>query len=272
MLHANHSILGPCRRQCGVSLVELMIGMTIGLFILTGALMVFSMTIRGGTDVMRAARLNQDVATAMAIMSNELRRAGRTATERDDMIRPLRTTWSQPIQIPTSSCILYSYDQNLNNAIDATERRGFARHTDGSLRMGENVTDCTGIANWPELTDPAIINVTSLTFDTQGSKCRNLDGTGYWRTNAAGTLVFPCVDPTDSNLQLCTNANVCGAAGTRALRVQNPADPGVTDPNTKLAEVPRINIRVQAELTQDNDVKADMSTSITVANILITRE
>lgn len=282
MFHPIRSVSLSASLQRGVSLIELMVGMAVGLIVVSGALIVFGTSIRGSSEVLRAARLNQDLATATAIMANELRRAGLTEGERKSMVQEtLPSPIPRSIQIPTASCILYQYDQNKNGTIEASEQRGF-RLLNGELLMGEGVTSCADIVFDPDdpadpndrivdsLTDPSVIAITQLQFDTEDSKCRNIDTTnptvnGYWRTATQSTR-FPC-DPAEalSNLRLCSAAGSC-ATSAPAARTALVAD------NDKMAEIRRVNIRIVGQLTADPTVEKEMSTSVTIANVMMVRE
>lgn len=64
------------QRQCGFSLVELMIGLAAGLFLLAGVVGIFAMSLQSNSINLKMTRLNQDLRSAMDLMQRELRRAG----------------------------------------------------------------------------------------------------------------------------------------------------------------------------------------------------
>jgi len=64
------------RRQRGLSLVELMIGTTIGLSVVAGTVTLYATNASNSRRLLAEARLNQDMRAAMDLVSRDLRRAG----------------------------------------------------------------------------------------------------------------------------------------------------------------------------------------------------
>ena len=64
------------KQQAGVTLVELMIGLLVGLIVIAAGMNIFTTSIRGQTDNINLTRLNQDMRTMMDIMARDIRRAG----------------------------------------------------------------------------------------------------------------------------------------------------------------------------------------------------
>ncbi len=69
-------MLGKMKKQQGVSLVELMIGIGIALILLTGVLTVMLRVSSSGADSVQATRLNQQMRETMDFVTKELQRAG----------------------------------------------------------------------------------------------------------------------------------------------------------------------------------------------------
>lgn len=63
-------------RQVGVTLIELMIGLLVGMIVVAGGFQVFTTSIKGQTDNQQLSRLNQDMRAMMDIMVRDIRRAG----------------------------------------------------------------------------------------------------------------------------------------------------------------------------------------------------
>jgi type II secretory pathway component PulJ len=74
-------MLTPVRRQRGVSLVELLIGMALGLALLAGAVSFFSTNMKVGADNLKLGHLAGELRSAMLYMTREIRRAGYTGME-----------------------------------------------------------------------------------------------------------------------------------------------------------------------------------------------
>ena len=64
------------RRQRGLSLVELMTGTALGLFIASGAISLFAGQLGSARRLMLEARVQQDLRSAADLMTRELRRSG----------------------------------------------------------------------------------------------------------------------------------------------------------------------------------------------------
>ena len=63
-------------RQTGLSLVEVMIGLTVGLLIMLSALTLYTVNLRYAVDILGAARLNAELRAAMDMIVTDIRRAG----------------------------------------------------------------------------------------------------------------------------------------------------------------------------------------------------
>ncbi|MBE0547934.1 MAG: prepilin-type N-terminal cleavage/methylation domain-containing protein [Rubrivivax sp.] len=109
----------PRTRQRGLSLVEMMVGVAIGLFIVAGAAMLAGTQLGENRRLLLETQVQQDLRAAADIITRELRRAGYDAT-------PHWSAWSaqsalvQPIpnnriglQVPgqDSDVVTYTYDR-----------------------------------------------------------------------------------------------------------------------------------------------------------------
>ncbi|MBE0469476.1 MAG: prepilin-type N-terminal cleavage/methylation domain-containing protein [Methyloprofundus sp.] len=168
------------KRNNGLTLIEIMIALLLGLIVIGGALSIYIATIRSSTDITNSARLNYDLDSVMQLMVNDIRRAGYwggAVTGSDAQTNPF-TIGAANIQIPVDSCILYTYDANGDGVVgtEHTEYYGF-KLQDGRIQIrsskaAETKTDCTG-TGWETITDENKVNITSLTFSDNNSKCFN---------------------------------------------------------------------------------------------------
>jgi type IV pilus assembly protein PilW len=67
----------------GVSLVETLVGLAVGLIVLTGAITMFMSSARYNSMTLSSAHLDQELRSAMSLISHDLRRAGYSAIEGD---------------------------------------------------------------------------------------------------------------------------------------------------------------------------------------------
>lgn len=182
------------KKQYGYNLIEIMIALLLGLFVIGSTLTIYINTVKGSSDTVKAARLNHDLEAAMSLMINDIRRAGywggarvgansnnnpftsETGDVTDVKVRNL----ADPITDLTSGdCLLYSYDNNGDGTVDSNERYGF-RLREGSIEMkftGDPADPATCDVNegeWQKNTAENEMVITGLIFDLSGSKCLNV--------------------------------------------------------------------------------------------------
>lgn len=63
-------------RQSGLTLIELMISIALGLLVLTGLVYILSSTMRTNTSTIRTTQLNQELRAIMDLMTRDLKRSG----------------------------------------------------------------------------------------------------------------------------------------------------------------------------------------------------
>lgn len=168
-------------RQRGLSLIELMVSMLIGLLVLAGVSQIFAASFRTNNDSISLTNLNQQIRAVSNIMNAELRRAGYWADAVGDINNGAQTN---PFVAVTavdrvggdgvSDCVLYGYDMDDDgDATDANEWRGFRWAEDangrGVIQVKVSGTqaqtiggDCAG-GTWNSLIDSNIIDVTDFT-------------------------------------------------------------------------------------------------------------
>jgi Tfp pilus assembly protein PilW len=191
------------RGQRGLGLVELMISVAIGLFLLAGLTDFLGRSLTSSGQNFRDARLTQDLNAAMELMTRDLRRAGYSSAAQGP-----GTAVSAPpnpfaveagagagdggINLATAGCALYSYDvpATENGTRDVTERLGF-RLQGGAVQAGTSATTCA-VGNWQPVTDPTLSEITVLTF-------QYLDGAG-----AAAAPQGPFVAASGVTWAVCT--------------------------------------------------------------------
>lgn len=170
------------KKQTGFTLIEIMIALALGLIVVAATITIYITTIKGSSDIVKSARLNHDLDSALALMVNDIRRAGYwggAMVGSDNRNNPF-TQAATNLQIPSASCILYSYDENSSGAntlndltddVDAGEYYGF-RLNGGNIQMRSSNIACDE-NGWNTLNvsdGNERINVTTLTF-TESFKC-----------------------------------------------------------------------------------------------------
>jgi prepilin peptidase dependent protein B len=157
------SASGSSTRQAGLSLIELMVGLTVGLFVATAALAVLAINLRENRKLLLEARLLQDLRSASDLITRDLRHAGYWAAAEQGVALPATTgvvanpyaaTWLASDASNTIS-FNYSRDGTENDAVDSNDQIGYR------LRAGV-VEVHVGSGGWQALTDSATFNVTEF--------------------------------------------------------------------------------------------------------------
>jgi len=152
------------QKQTGLTLVEMMIAMVLGLFVTAVIITVFSTNVRSSTENIKMIRLNQELRGAMTLISDEFKKAGYSASASV-------TTFMDRTNFPTSTCAGYSYDVNGDGVPAQSEHYGF-RLIDDEVEWGSSLdetdTDCS-TGSWQAITDSNIASITTLNFDITGS-------------------------------------------------------------------------------------------------------
>lgn len=154
------------RRERGISLIETLIAMALGLLVLTGVLQLMNQLVDGNTATIKVARLEQDARSVMDVIIQDLRRAGSFPEAARDLGDPKRFMQDQP-------SVALIDDESLQTGKSGSSIRYAYRESDGKLTQGKFSLDAkagsvqmhTGTASAPEtITDPAFMNVVTLSF------------------------------------------------------------------------------------------------------------
>lgn len=198
----------------GMTLIELMIAMLLGIIIVSGTIAMYISTLRGSTDTLNSARLNYDLDSVMQLMVNDIRRAGywggaivnSVATDNpftDGAANILISDYTDTDGTTyADGCILYSYD--VDDGDDSTtpdtpdgnvnEDEYYGFRIDRSavwMRLsvdvsgGEDPSDC-GDGEWTRIIDENKLSIEGLTFSDTNYKCLNVrQGEAYGLSCAA---------------------------------------------------------------------------------------
>lgn len=151
------------RAARGLSIVELLIGLALGLLMVAATATFLANNVRESRALLLESRLMQDLRTAADVITRDLRRAGYWAAA------------SEGIWVPGSSAVLpnpyaalapsaaasdsvsfsFSRDALENDQVDSNEQFGF-RLRNGALEMQ------LGATNWQALTDSDTLTVTAF--------------------------------------------------------------------------------------------------------------
>lgn len=150
-------------RSRGTSIIELMIGVTIGLVIVAGAAGLFATHLTQTKRQMMSARLNQELRAAADVVVRDLRRASywKDAIQGTLAIGTGSATAQNPYRqvVAGTGSIEYGFsrDGTENNVLDSNEIFGFRMTNAGVLEME------TTSGSWTPMTDINLVRVTAFT-------------------------------------------------------------------------------------------------------------
>lgn len=148
-------------RALGLSMVELLIGVAIGLVIAAATATFLAGNLRDNRSLLIESRLMQDLRTAADIITRDLRRSGYWAdaaagvwsTGASGVATNPYLALSPATAASDSASFAFSRDASENNAVDVNEQFGF-RLRNGAIEMQ------LGAGNWQALTDTGSVTVT----------------------------------------------------------------------------------------------------------------
>lgn len=146
--------LSTLRAQRGLSLVELMVGITVGMFIVAAASMLATNQLNDNRRLMLETQVQQEIRAAMDLIVRDLRRAGYWGNAANGVWRPTNTNVAaNPYRAldsaDTGATLRYQYQITVD-----TSQAGFT--LDGTtirMRIGDD---------WQAVTDPQTLTVTGL--------------------------------------------------------------------------------------------------------------
>lgn len=172
----------------GLSIVELLIGVSISLFILAGASVVLTGQLDGNRRLLLEAQIQQDLRTVADMVARDIRRAGYTSRSycyiwpaQDDAVNcpapnaPNRYTVMTPdsAAAPGSNSVVYSRSTDGEGGADPN-REDFALDADAAFpreevgfrwnQADQSVEYMVGNNNWQALTDTNVMRVTQFSI------------------------------------------------------------------------------------------------------------
>jgi prepilin peptidase dependent protein B len=197
------------RRQSGLTITELLITVALGMSVISAVLVGYLATYTSSMNTLAGSKLSQELTTLMGMMVSEFRRIGYTANTTSanfptdnafsvvDMtameVFNNMTSNTQQAATGSGSCIVYTYDRDVDGVVDTDELAGF-RLNSGVVQMRTtgNATDpdtCASANNtWVDLSDADFVTVTNLTFSLAGSSCLNTREPNAVDDDANGTV------------------------------------------------------------------------------------
>ncbi len=142
--------------QRGLSLVELMVGVAIGLFVVAGAATVVATQLGDSRRLVVEAQIQQDLRATADIMTRELRRAGQWTNAASAVWSP-----GQPVNANPNDAVNVVGNSEIDISWSGATALGFrwTAGPPGVLQLKD------GAGNWQDLTDKTTLDITN--FDAQ---------------------------------------------------------------------------------------------------------
>ena len=165
---------GMRRQVHGLSLVELLVGVALSLFIVAAAAMLVSTQLSDNRRLLLETQLQQDLRATADIITRELRRSSYWGGSAAGVPTPGGSAISSNPMVggdltsSSASTVNYRYRRG-----PGAEAFGFRLDTDGVIRVCQS-DGSGGMCNsgWQELTDPATVRITEFTVATVRSGTR----------------------------------------------------------------------------------------------------
>lgn len=152
------------RRQRGLTMLELLVGVAVGLIVVLGAVKLAIDAFGSNRRMLLETRVNQDLRAAADLIARDIRRAGYWQNAASGIFTTTGsgTVISNPytgIALDTSNAnahvIEYRYARDATNTVETAEEAGF-RLSNGVLEF------LNGDGGWQALTDPRVVTITNL--------------------------------------------------------------------------------------------------------------
>ena len=149
----------PAGAQRGMSIVEMLVAVAIGMFVMAGTISLFVTNLGSMRRLGTEARVNQDMRTAIELITRDLRRAGYWANSvsgtKATGINNVTTGNAYVGVTAAASQINYSFARDNNDVLDPNEQFGF-RLNGGVIEMQ------TDGASWQAITNSDVLTISSF--------------------------------------------------------------------------------------------------------------
>ncbi|MFC7159521.1 PilW family protein [Pseudidiomarina halophila] len=158
-------------KQYGLSLVELMITITLGLLLMAALTAVFSNTLGVNSRSLKLSQLNEEATVVMDLMVGDLRRAGYRADAAELIYDPANasTAFNDTVKVFSNpdglanSCIVFSYDENSDGEYQSANE-DFGYRLFGGVLQRRRASNSCDAGGWEGLTKLDLLQVTELEF------------------------------------------------------------------------------------------------------------
>ena len=160
-------MLKVVNKTSGFTLIELIISLLLGSILLAMLVGLYTTSVSATAKAMKFSRLRTDLQAIVALMENDIRRAGYGGSE--FMVGEGHNKVIDTINTDLQKCIVYSYNYDDTAAISQSYFMAFRySYENKSIQFGRkldpNAANCFSSGNWKNLTDPNFMKVTMLSI------------------------------------------------------------------------------------------------------------
>lgn len=157
--------------QRGISLVEILIGLSIALVIVVAVFGIFTSTFTGSQRVLERGKLDRDLYSIMDIIVSDIQRAGFWVNATNISATNGTAGSTNPFLAGTNdittngatNCLTFTYDSTTDGTVDDTDKFGYG--LSGSairFRQVGSTFDCASASGWTSLSDTNVITITGF--------------------------------------------------------------------------------------------------------------
>ncbi|OGT43998.1 MAG: hypothetical protein A3F13_04540 [Gammaproteobacteria bacterium RIFCSPHIGHO2_12_FULL_40_19] len=199
-------MLTSIKKQHGVSLIEILVGLSISMIIAVAVLGIFSNSIDGSQQVLGTGKLERDLNAIMDGIVADVQRTGYWFNATSSSTNPFFAAGTDITDGGTTNCVTFAYDRNQDGAVTDSDKFGYRMGTSAiQFRPTGSTFACSPApSDWVNLTDPNTIiitafttSLTSVAIDSNDTNTNGTDTTsyrtltitmsGYLKTNSATT-------------------------------------------------------------------------------------
>jgi len=253
--------------QQGFTLVEFMISMALSLAAILVVTSIYITSFQIDSKTIKFSRLNDEVTSIMALLSEDIKRAGYVANAE----LMISSGTPSPAEFRTvlvtdviagendNSCILFSYDFDDSGAYETPSEDFGYRFTNDELQIRKTASACTG-GTWEALTDPSFVKIEATVINsikTDFFKCKVSDDGDDDADGDGDTDDYETITDADGN---ATNIEIDCAAGNLPYQSHIPAD--------EKGEKGHITVEISftATLVDDDSISITASEKILMRN------
>lgn len=162
-MHLTSSLARSRSGQRGLSIVEFMVGIAIGMFIIGGAIKLFVDNLTNNRRMLVETRVNQDLRAAADLIVRDLRRASywrnaAAGVSTDPLVPAVINPYRIVDGTTVADQVTYSYDKDGVDILDnPTEGFGVRRGVDTAT--GRGVVQLRTANAWQSITDPGTLEI-----------------------------------------------------------------------------------------------------------------